>query len=415
MRTFLRNFLEGPRYWALARLIVAGGTLIILGTLNLTLAAWLRQWAGLRFTGGWLEALWLFCTPTVAFALVFWAAALYSRDIFELKRLRLAARYLLAAVFGLGYPGLTIRNGRAEAPVGQTNLLLAIGGPGWLDVKLGNLVLLERGAGTYRLVANGGHFVRPFERIRQILDLRETYRKKPEVTAVTKDGLEIVLRDVEAVFRLDTDRQTRTDRNPYPYSTQAALAAAYNRPVEASGQQVDWGEAVLRMIVGQITAWVARQRLDRLTAPTGDDPRAAIRAQFNTPAAQQSLANLGAELVWVNIGHLDTPGPVDEQRIETWRSFWQSHARVTHAHAEALRVAYAELGRAEGQAEMLSAICTALGAAGQAKGFDDRFAELVLLRISRVLEAMAAAPGLAEKKIEGLSEPPSSNRTENPE
>jgi hypothetical protein len=354
----------------------------------------------------------LYFTPAAGFGLMFWVAALYVKDIFELKRLRLAVRYLLAGVFGLGYPTLTIRNGKAEVTAGETNLLLTIGGPGGLDVKLGNVVVLERGAGTSRVVANGGYFVRPFERIRQILDLRETYRKRTEVTATTKDGLEIVLRDVEAVFRLTTGGHERSDRDPYPYSSDAVLAAVYNRPVEADGRQMEWGEAVMHVIVGRITGWVAGQRLDRLTAPTGEDPRAAIRQQFETEAAKERLADLGAELVWVNIGHLDTPGPVAEQRIETWRSFWQGHARVTHAHAEALRVAYAELGRAEGQAEMLAAIGTALETAKADQALDDHFAELVLLRVSRVLETMAAAPGLAEKKMEGLSGSPPANHSE---
>jgi hypothetical protein len=148
---------------------------------------------------------------------------------------------------------------------------------------------------------------------------------------------------------------------------------------------------------------VSRQRLDRLTAPSDEDPRAAIRAEFASPDARQQLAKMGAELIWVNIGHLDTPEKIDAQRLDNWQSFWLSHDRVTEAHGDALQIAYDELGRAEGQAEMLTAISHTLESLGSGETLDERVADLVLLRIGRVLEAMATPPRLSEAK--GLAAP----------
>ncbi|MGQ0601088.1 MAG: hypothetical protein ACT4QE_05255, partial [Anaerolineales bacterium] len=107
------------------------------------------------------------------------------------------------------------------------------------------------------------------------------------------------------------------------------------------------------------------------------------------------LANLGAELVWVNIGHLDAEQNVDRQRLETWQSFWQSHDSVTWAHGEALRVAYEELGRAEGQAAMLQAILGGLQTGLPEGRINEQAIELALLQIGHVLESMTAREGLS--------------------
>ena len=41
----------------------------------------------------------------------------------------------------------------------------------------GNAVLLERGAGFSRIVGTGYHRLRPYERVRGVIDLRTHYRK----------------------------------------------------------------------------------------------------------------------------------------------------------------------------------------------------------------------------------------------
>jgi hypothetical protein len=344
-----------------------------------------------------LDALRHWIAPVAAILFGLGAGALYLQDIFEFPSFRRAWGYLFASFFGMGYPWLVIRDGKKEVEANKPNTLDTIGGPGYLDIKLGNVVLLERGAGPTDILGAGTHFIRRFAAIREILDLREIYRKTPEVGAATKDGIEIKIRDVEATFRIATGRQhERTEMDPYPFARKAVRAAVYNRSVDKDGNLGEWAGAVMGAITGRVSGWVARQRLDRLTAPSDEDPRAAIRAEFASPAARNQLARLGAELVWVNIGHLDMPEEIDAQRVGSWQSFWRSHDKVTLAQGEALRIAYEELGRAEGQAEMLMAITKTLEALGTGEGLDERVAELVLLRVGRVLEASAAQPWMTE-------------------
>jgi hypothetical protein len=142
-----------------------------------------------------------------------------------------------------------------------------------------------------------------------------------------------------------------------------------------------------------VGGWVARQRLDRLTAPNQADPRKAIREELNKKEVRKQFAGLGAELIWINIGHIDTPPEVDKQRLEAWQAIWQRDEMVTEAYGAALEVAYAELGRAEGQATMLSTIAHALEPA-MAEGQLSRqqMADLILLRIGHVLDTLNTSP-----------------------
>ena len=398
--------LEGDGNWGIVRLA------IILG-LPFFIAVAGRFLEPVNLSGG----LWSLFTPEgqaalEAFALSFlrlnalryWLAplaaviwgialgALYIQDAFKLESFSQALGYLMASLFGFGYPTLIVMDGQTVNPKDEPNTLQLIGGPGYLEVRPGNVVLLERGAGPTNVYGAGRYFVRRFEATREIFDLREIYRTRDAVEATTKDGIAITLRHVEATFRVNTGRQPqRTEIDPYPFSIKAVRAATYGRAVAKDGTVTDWGDLIMSLVASRIAGWISRQRLDRLTAPAEDDPRAAIRAEFERPDFRQLLSRFGAELVRVNIGHIDTPGPVDSQRIDNWQSFWQRQDRLALAQGQAVQLAYEELGRAEGQAEMLRTIAQALDAVspGEAPSEAER-SRLVIVRINQMLETMSA-------------------------
>lgn len=361
-----------------------------------------------------LNALRHWIPPLAAMAFALTAGTFYLQDIFEFKSFRGAFRYLFAAMFGWSYPSLTIRNGRMDIPPDEENTLAKIGGPGHLSIALGNVVLLERGSGPTGVLGAGRYFMRRFETIREVVNLREVYRQTKETEAITKDGIAVTVRNIEATFHVDIGRQQRrSEANPYPFSVQAVRAAVYDRAVRDNGQQAEWADAVMGAIIRQVGTWIAGQRLDKLTAPTEDDPRTAIRSRLTSAEVRRQLRGMGAELVWVNIGHLDAPDAVDQQRAETWQAFWQTQQSITRAEGDAVRMAYKDIGRAEGQAEMLSAIARALQNAPAIGGDGDGIGDLVLAHIGRVIEAMTTQPGLSELEanrrlgIRGTAEPPS--------
>ncbi len=353
------------------------------------------------------QALRYWLAPLVALVWGLTLGALYLQRLLGFSDFGQALDYLRATLLGDGYPTLVIEDGKKVLAPDDVNPLDVIGGPGYLIIRPGNVVALESGDRLTNIHGVGRHFVHRFERIREILDLREVYRSKQAIEATTKDGIPIELREVEATFRLATGRQRqRTAAVPFPFSVQAVRRAVRGSVVYSKGQKVSqkkWDDLVMDYIAGYIRAWIGQRRLDGLTAPTEKDPRAALRAEFASWKVRKELARMGAELVRLNIGFMDTPVTVTNQRLENWQAFWQSHDQVTRAQGEAVRVAYAELGRAEGQAEMLKKIALALETSLPGGATDETEAyQLVLLRLGQLLEAMAV-PGLEEP---AASKPP---------
>ncbi|MEK7323702.1 MAG: hypothetical protein AAB217_00420, partial [Chloroflexota bacterium] len=155
--------------------------------------------------------------PVFAALLAFAAGAFYLQDIFELKRFwREAAWYLFYSLFGFGYPTLPIRDGKSADTDGPANLIKLIGGPGHVNIQLGNAALFERVGGPSAVYGAGKHFVGRFETIREIVSLEDQYGLKDEAKSVTKDGIPVTVRDLESTFRIRTGGRARTEDNPYP-------------------------------------------------------------------------------------------------------------------------------------------------------------------------------------------------------
>jgi hypothetical protein len=170
--------------------------------------------------------------PLVGIALALYFGAAYLKDLLELPNWQQAFRYLISTFFGRDYPRMTISEGKAMVAHPETNPMLRIGGPGWVDIKIGNAALFERVVGPSAVLGAGTHFLRRFETLREAYDLREVERTKDNVKMMTKDGLPIIVNEMRVRFRIRA-RQVRTEANPYPVMTQAVRRAAYSRKVSA--------------------------------------------------------------------------------------------------------------------------------------------------------------------------------------
>lgn len=354
-----------------------------------------------------LQAIRYWVPPLCGAVLAFLAGALYFQDIFNLEKLRdEAGRYLFYSLFSLlKYPTLVIRDGKAETSQTESNkndsrLIEIIGGPGNVDIKLGNAVLFERGAGASSVHGAGKHFIRRFERIREIVSLEGQHRSG-EATADTNDGIPVTVRGIETTFRIRAHhREKPSHSNPYPFSPSAIRTVSYNHAVNDKGTWGDWQSRVLGAVKSKITNWIAANTLDTLTAPLNEDPRKQIHELFLQPKVRQQFADMGVELSWVSVGHIDTPKEVDMQRLTTWQAIWQKQDLVTQAHAEAIQITYKSLARAEAQSETLMAIMQSLrdAAANAAPGAQARLSDLIIIYMAQIIESMTAAQPLAEKQ-----------------
>jgi hypothetical protein len=303
-------------------------------------------------------------------------------------------------MFGLQLPVLLISDGKAQTGSGQEHLILKVGGPGYLVIQAGNVVLLEDLSGKVRVVGAGRHFISRLESIKEVASLEEQFAHIEKLSATTKDGIEIVVRDIRYRYRLcgganstcDTERQSD---NLFSFSEEAVIQMTYNRTVAPNGIS-SWHMGVNQVVDAVITDYIRQHPVDTITAPQtqGVDARGDIYREFHSQSGRNRFRDRGAELIWIDIGHFETPEKsVIEQRVNTWQARWLGNANVVRASGEAQRSASQELGRAEAQAEMLKNIVHSLesvGAPGEVRQQNIR--ALYLARIAQLLDAMSTQP-----------------------
>jgi len=367
LRALPQIFLVGDRLWGYLRLAVTLGLVYFfvqwerdLFTLPGTVPIGLFSLRGLRF---WI-------VPVAALAGALFVAAHYVKDVYELPRLRKAIHYILSAAYALVYPRLLIVDGEKVIKEDEINLLDQVGGPGYVLVSPGSIVLLERLTAPSNVYAAGAHFVSRLERVKETATLEDQHGFIESVSATTKDGIEVNVRAIQYRYRLKTGRKygdynRRTPVNPFPYSIEAMRNLTYGRTVSQDGF-VSWHDAVRSAVVGSIVDYITQHQIDHLTAPEvtdtdGEDPRAEIHKKLFAKRSRERLRSLGAELLWVDIGHIDIKDEdIDAQRVGTWQAHWMGQANVVRAVGEAQQIAANVLGRAEAHADLLVNIMESL-------------------------------------------------------
>jgi hypothetical protein len=418
------GLLMGDRFWARLRflavltvfllVLLLGGLIWEQDALDHSIQTWLDYEPGLQriphfflmlaalpFT--W-ESLRYMILPLAALVGALSWGALYVQDIYELKSYRLTLRYLIASLFGIGYPSLEIEDGKRQLSPGKENLLDAIGGPGWVIIRPGSAVLYESLRNPSDVKTAGTHFITRYQTIKEIVDLRDQHDTIDRLAAVTKDGIVVSASDVHYSYRLwassvNGSQAGRTRNNPYPFSIQAVRNMAYNREVR-NGTWASWRETVRTIYEDEIQNYIRRNQVDQVTAPrnyesaaTGRQrgfPRLEIQQIYRSPRLRQRFREVGAELVYPEVGHLGVENlEVNDQRVTTWQAYWQGDAMRVLAYSEAKKQAYLEQGRAEAQAEILMAIVDTLADIGKTPAdLQSKIHEFFLVRLAQLLEAM---------------------------
>jgi hypothetical protein len=355
--------------------------------LILAVVTYLVHWRILRY----------YIAPLAATVFIFVAAARFVNDVYNLNRLPLAFRYVLASMFGLRYPRARIDDGRLDGNADDLTLLNTIGGPGYVLIYPDNAVMFRwlRRPSAAR-VTSRGYFMSPFETIGFIADLDDQHGERDEVTCTTLDGIRISVQDIHFRYRFllqDVRGRPlrRTLRNPYPFNEDALRSMIARIMVTQNGAET-WRQAVERVLTGTITDYVNDHTIDELTAPRQDqlDPRARIQETLFSPATRAALRNWSAELLWANVGHFDILRPeVDEVRVDRWRARLARISLAERRRGTATRKAYQELGRAQLQANLIQSIARVLEKVNfrQPEG-NTRLRSLFLMRVAQVLDAI---------------------------
>jgi hypothetical protein len=404
--------MDRARYRLIA-VFVLSGVLILLATIIQTrseierVEGWLTNFDALRFIPypalrfievflTW-ESLKYSLLPMITILLGLIVGGRFIQDVYNLNGFWVAFRYLLASIFGFLYPYLRIEKGEMVLFPDETNPLAIIGGPGFVAISPGNAVLFEYLRSTAAVRGAGTFFIDRFERIKQIIDLRDQHGTIESTQAMSRDGLLVTVRDIRFRYRLAGGRKIsrntgRVLQEPFPFSSQAIRNMVYNRSMLRNGNVTPWAVAVSFNFDGEITDFVRKSWLDQVTAPEEpQDPRLDIRRALNMPGTRSRLRSVGAELLWFDIGHFEFDDPaIEEQRILAWGADFIGDSDVIRAFGDAKRKADMELARAETQAELVLSLVYALREAGlddDVRG--EAMQKLILLKTAQVLEAMS--------------------------
>jgi hypothetical protein len=339
----------------------------------------LPQWGHIRYL----------VVPLGAFLIILLASARFIQDVYALEEYRSALRYVKASMFGLSYPGLLIQDGSEQLKEGQFNSIHEIGGPGYVSIQPGNAVIFRDLRSPSRVGITNSVFLRAFETISMIANLDDQHNHQDEIEAVTKDGIQVKLQDINYRFRIISTKH-RTLENPYPFDLEALNKMAYNRAVSAKGL-VDWRTNVHTLVKSLLGDYINAHTLDYLTAPReeGQDPRREMREFMLNRSNTQPLQGIGADLLWIDVGHVDIVLPeIDAERERFWATEWVGDAEIKRAYGEAKSQAYQEIGRAEAQAELIMSIASSLDQSEIAHDTGKNLQYLLLGRIAQILDAV---------------------------
>ncbi len=333
--------------------------------------------------------------PVVTIEFVLYAAGKFVEEIYGLKTPGLGLRFVRNAMFGSIFPDIRIRRSKITAPPDNIQLLERIGGPISLMIQADTAVLLQRTRMPSNTATNQGYFLAPFERIDKIVSLEDQEGYSTEINTVTRDGIQVRLTDVRYRYRIlpgdqDGGQHVRSIQRPYSFSDNALREIAYNASATGPGpdKEDSWAAMVSRMVVGHVIDFINLHTVDFLTAPQRDGraPRAEINRDLNS-MVQNQLKGAGAQLLWIDVGHIDIIDPnVDQDRLTLWAADWAGNAHARRDFADAARSAFRELGRAEAQAQMIMGITRALHDANLAALPREQVSAMLLMRTAQILE-----------------------------
>lgn len=407
---FFERLLTGDRGWGQVRLIIS----ILLVLTFFLLGRVLTGTAGTTLLLS-LSSLRSLVFPVAALVAGLLVAGHYVRDIYELPGLKWGLKYILAGVFSIGLPRLYVNKGKKIIKEGEINLIDSIGGPGFVVVSPGSVVLLERLTAPSNVYGAGVHYMSRLETLQETASLEDQHGFIEETAATTRDGIQVTVRDIHYRYRLRPgkklgDYTQRTPEQPFPYSVGAVRNMAYNRVVRNNGI-LGWEDTVKQHVESLITGYIQVHGIDFLTAPIKSevDPRLEIKEQLFSKSARDLFQEVGTELLWVDVGHIEIlTEDVDKQRVETWGMKWLGEENVKLKEGEVVQLAAKELGRVDGQIRILKEITLAMKEL-DLENNPSSLRSLIMMRTAQILDSLAEQEGQ-----EGSTPPALPDRTPKP-
>lgn len=293
-------------------------------------------------------------------------AASYLADVFELEDPATAEDFIDNVAFGYGRAEMiTINEGRISEDDEHSPIIL-VGGPGFVQVNLDSVALLERVDGTPEIIEPRAEpwKLGRFERLREIgksdeigkreyaiINLRDQFVRGLPVKSRTKDGIPLEALDIKVMFSILRKPETEKPANKaYNYDESAVYRLVYDQAIisptspKTAGITFPWDTSLVPLITGEIEtlitshtlseilASITEKEIDSLTQDeatnkqiryemTGEQTAASgtsrptpafqsrshITERFFKPEFQEKAAQLGISIHWIDIGTWQPP------------------------------------------------------------------------------------------------------------
>jgi len=334
----------------------------------------------------------------------FVAGVAYLKDIYDLDSHSMPFHHLVSSFLGLGAPNLSVANRFKDAS--GKEMVEKIGGPAHLNIAPGHAVLTETLVAPANIFGPGKQFISRRERVQEFIELHEQEGKVGDVTAITRDGIEVTVQNIRFLYRLwdrqwesETTRPTRSV-NPYPFSKEAIFDFVYRRTVSVDDMEnqrpFSWRDAVKGRLQGIIRDYIGDHKLDDVIASREhreqEHPRVVIRRKAYDPDFKKGMRSMGTVLRWWDPGEFKSMKNIEDQFLSNWSVDIENHIHLNEVHGTAQKEAYEELGRAEAEAELLMSIINSLEGIKLASDKPHTLQNLILMRTAQVIRALNTPP-----------------------
>lgn len=328
-------------------------------------------------------------------------AASYLADVFELEDPATAEDFIDDIAFGYGKNAtygewaekITINEGKISEKDEHSPIIL-IGGPGFVQVNLDSVALLERVDGTPEIIEPRAEpwKLGRFERLREIgksdeigkreyaiINLRDQFMRGLPVKSRTKDGIPLEALDIKVMFSILRKPETEKSANKkYNYDESAVYRLVYDQaiisptPPKTAGVSFPWDTTLVPLITGEIESLITSHTLSEILASistkeidslthneatniqiryemTGEQTavsgtsrptpafqsRSRITERFFRPEFQEKAAQLGISIHWIDIGTWQPPSEgIILEELKNARKLMDDNARKSNQIAQ---------------------------------------------------------------------------------
>ncbi|MAT43241.1 MAG: hypothetical protein CL609_12950 [Anaerolineaceae bacterium] len=202
----------------------------------------------------------------LGFMITLHLATVYLADIFEIKELSIARKFINEAAFATQSVGsIHIEKGEVREE-DLKSPILRIGGPGKAEVNVENVAVFEKIDGSSTIAGTASkkkpYKLEGFERLRSVIDLREL-TSTFSIFSRTRDGIPINIIDVNLVFSVFRNNEFRTLTRPYPYTRQGINWLVYQQV------QGKWTTALVGLVRGELARFISEHNLSEILAAPG--------------------------------------------------------------------------------------------------------------------------------------------------